>query len=134
MPKTIVDTAPTDATNDGGNFATMPKDISNVTFVFDITPNNHEDSNFATVKVETPGSVNDDLDSWYDHALSEIVARNAQLAGAEVSGVFIKFGSEHGQSGGEFYYAIDHDSTNIDSAPISTGHADITYSYGSLFS
>ncbi len=134
MPKTIVDSAPVDAVNDGGSFATMPKDISHVTFYFDVTPSDHEDSRFVFVKIDTPGSVNDDLDSWYDQALSAILSRNAGLATAEVAGVSIKFGSEHGGSGGEFYYAIDHDSTDVDSAPTSVGRVDVEYSYGSLFS
>ena len=38
MPKTTITEAPVDAVADGGHFATMPKDISHVTFYFDATP------------------------------------------------------------------------------------------------
>ena len=117
MPKTTITDPPVDAVNDGGSFATMPKDISHVTFYFDLTPHNHEDSDFFFAKIETPGSVNDDLDTWYDQALAQILAHNADLAGAENVGVAIKFGSDRSGAGGEFYYSLDHDSTNVDSAP-----------------
>lgn len=117
MPKITITDAPVDAVADGGSFPTMPKDISHVTFYFDLTPRNHEDSEFFFVKIETPGSVNDDLDTWFDAALVEILARNAQLSGAEIAGAAIKFGSERSGSGGEFYYSLDHDSTDVDSAP-----------------
>lgn len=143
MPKTLVTEPPVDAVSDGGNFATMPKDISHVTFYFDTTPDDHEDSEFFFVKIETPGSVNDDLDTWYQDALDQILARNTQLADAELTGVAIKFGSARGGTGGEFYYAIDGDSTDVDYAP--TGGlvagsefkaygGGVEYSYGSLFS
>jgi phage-related minor tail protein len=86
--------------------------------------------------------VNDDLDTWFDQALTEILARNAQLAGAELVGAAIKFGSGRSGSGGEFYYSLDHDSTNVDSAP--TGGivqareygsygGGVQYQYGDLF-
>ena len=140
MPKTTSTEAPVDAIADGGHFATMPKDISHVTFYFDLTPENHEDSAMFYVKIETPSSVNDDLDTWYDAALAEILARNGvALEGAEVNGVAIKFGSERGGSGGEFYYAIDGDSTDVDSPPGGftqarnfNGHG-VEYNYGDLF-
>jgi hypothetical protein len=143
MPKTIIEAQPVDQEIDGGSFATMPKDISHVTFYFDLTSNNGEDSEFFFVKVDTPGSVNDDLDVWYQHALDEILARNANLADAENLGVAIKFGSFKGQSGGEFYYATDGDSTDEDSCPTGAPvHAKEfasygggkEYSYGDLFS
>ncbi|HEX7884639.1 MAG TPA: hypothetical protein VF474_01560 [Phenylobacterium sp.] len=142
MPKTTITAAPVDAIDDGGSFATMPKDISHVTFYFDLTPGQGEDEEFFFVKVDTPGSVNDDLDTWYQDALSEILARNAQLADAHLVGAAIKFGSDKSGSGGEFYYSLDHDSTDVDSAP--TGglvHArefagyggGVEYQYGDLF-
>lgn len=143
MPKTTITEAPVDAVNDGGNFATMPKDISHVTFYFDLTPNKSEDDHFFFVKIETPGSVNDDLDTWYQDALAQILARNAQLAGAEVEGVAIKFGSGKTGSGGEFYYAIDGDSTDVDNAPtggvvsareFGSYDGGVEYKYGDLFS
>jgi hypothetical protein len=57
-----------------------------------------------------------------------------------VHGVAIKFGSWHSGSGGEFYYRIDGDSTDVDRAP--DGHLvqggefngnGVEYSYASLF-
>jgi len=117
MPKTTITDAPVDTVIDGGNFATMPKDISHVTFYFDLTPGDHEDSEFFFAKIDTPDAVNDDLDAWYQDALSEILARNAQLADAELTGVAIKFGSGRSGSGGEFYYSVDQDSTDVDSPP-----------------
>ncbi len=116
MPSTL-DTQPVDETIDGGHFATMPKDISHVTFYFDVTPDDGEDSEFFFVKIDTPSRVGDDLDTWYADALSEILALNAHLAGAENIGVAIKVGSFRAGSGGEFYYAIDGDSTDEDGAP-----------------
>ncbi|TAJ70373.1 MAG: hypothetical protein EPO51_17730 [Phenylobacterium sp.] len=143
MPKTTIIDSPVDAAIDGGNFATMPKDISHVTFYFDATPEDHEDSEFFFVKIETPDSVADDLDAWYQDALNEILARNTQLAAEDLAGVAIKFGSARGGTGGEFYYSIDGDSTDVDYAP--TGGlvqaseyksygGGAQYSYGDLFS
>lgn len=143
MPKTTITEAPVDAVSDGGNFATMPKDISHVTFYFDLTPDKGEDEEFFFVKIETPDAVNDDLDTWYQDALTAILARNAQLATAELEGVAIKFGSGRSGSGGEFYYSIDGDSTDVDSAPtgglvaareFASYGGGVEYSYGSLFS
>lgn len=114
MPKTTITDPPVDAEIDGGHFATMPKDISHVTFYFDATPDDHEDDEFFFVKIDTPESVSDDLDTWYEDALSAIIAQNANLADAELAGVAIKFGSGQSGSGGEFYYAIDGDSTDVD--------------------
>lgn len=142
MPKTTIVDQPVDTAIDGGSFATMPKDISHVTFYFDLTPGDHEDDDFFFAKIDTPDSVNDDLDTWYQGALSEIIARNPQLADAEVAGVAIKFGSAKSGSGGEFYYGIDGDSTDLDYAP--TGGlvaasqfkaygGGVEYSYGDLF-
>lgn len=127
MPKTIIETAPVDAVKDGGSFATMPKDISHVTFYFDLTPNDAEDNEFFFAKVETPDSVNDDLDTWYQQAVDAIVAQHPELAGAELVGAAIKFGSEHGRTGGEFYYSLDGDSTNVDYAP--TGYLVQAYEF-----
>lgn len=118
----------------------MPKDISHVTFYFNITPEGGEDTEFFFVKVDTPDAVNDDLDTWYDAALTEILSRNADvLAGAHLDGVAIKFGSAKGGTGGEFYYKIDGDSTDVDSPPVGFaqgrdlgGHG-TEYSYGDLF-
>jgi len=137
MPKTTITEAPVDAIADGGHFATMPKDISHVTFYFDATPDDHEDTEFTFVKVDTPDSVSDDLDNWYQDALAEIIARNPQLAEAHLDGVAIKFGSGRSGSGGEFYYSLDGDSTDVDSAPtggLVTGReVGVSYSYGDLF-
>jgi len=134
LPKTTITEAPVDAMADGGHFATMPKDISHVTFVFDETPENLEDRRFFFAKVETTDAVNDDLDTWYDAALAEILARNADLAEGSLLGVAIKFGSGKGGTGGEFFYAIDGDSTDIDDAPYGSNlRADVEYSYASLF-
>jgi hypothetical protein len=129
MPKTVITEAPVDAVADGGSFPTMPRDISHVTFYFDLTPDQGEDSAFFFVKVETPGYVNDDLDSWAADALAAIIARNPQLVDAEFEGAAIKFGSFRGQSGGEFYYSNDHDSTDQDNPP--TGGLVHAREYGS---
>lgn len=141
MPKIVYTEAPVDAVSDGGHFATMPKDISHVTFYFDLTPDDLEDSELFFVKIETPNAVSDDLDTWYDAALTEILARNATvLDGAQLDGVAIKFGSERGGSGGEFYYKIDGNSTDINSPPGGFTQArnfngnGAEYSYGDLFS
>lgn len=134
MSNTTITEAPVDALADGGHFATMPRDISHVTFVFDTTPNDLEDRRFFFAKIETTDAVNDDLDTWYDAALAEILARNADLADASVLGVAIKFGSGKSGTGGDFFYAIDGDSTDIDDAPYgSSNRADVEYSYSSLF-
>lgn len=142
MPKTTFDTQPVDQEIDGGHFATMPKDISHVTFYFDLTPDDGEDSEFFFVKIDTPDSVGDDLDAWHQQALDEIIARNANLADAENIGVAIKFGSFKGGSGGEFYYATDGDSTDEDSCPTGApiqardfagNGGGISYNYGDLF-
>ncbi|OHB28495.1 MAG: hypothetical protein A2790_15925 [Phenylobacterium sp. RIFCSPHIGHO2_01_FULL_69_31] len=117
MPKNIITDAPVDDEKDGGSFATMPKDISHVTFYFDLTPDDLEDDEFSFVKVETPDAVSDDLDAWYEDALAEILARNPELADGELVGAAIKFGSGKSGSGGEFYYDLDGDSTDFDSAP-----------------
>jgi hypothetical protein len=117
MPKTTITDPPVDDEINGGNFATMPKDISHVTFYFDLTPGDHEDDEFFFAKIDTPDSVSDDLDNWYQDALNAIIAKNPDLADAELTGVAIKFGSEKSGSGGEFYYSIDGDSTDVDHAP-----------------
>lgn len=142
MPQPYSFEAPTDETSDGGHFATMPKDISHVTFYFDTTPEDREDESFFFVKIETPESVEDDLDVWYEAALTEILARNADLAEAELAGVAIKFGSGQGGSGGEFYYRLDGDSTDVDN-PQTGGlvaardfkayDGGVEYQYGDLF-
>lgn len=139
MSKPTFNEAPVDAIADGGHFATMPRDISHVTFYFDLTPEEGEDDDFFYAKIETTDSVSDDLDTWYDAALNEILARNAEaLEGAEVAGVAIKFGSFRGASGGEFFYKIDGDSTDVDNVSGGSYARDndvnVTYSYGSLFS
>ncbi len=136
MPKNTITEAPVDALADGGHFATMPKDISHVTFYFDATPDDFEDSEFTFVKVETPDSVADDLDDWYEEAVAAILAENPQIEG-ELAGVAIKFGSDRSGSGGEFYYALDMDSTDVDFAPtggLVTGReVGVSYSYADLF-
>jgi len=140
MPKTTITEAPVDAIADGGHFATMPKDISHVTFYFDATPDDYEDSEFTFVKIDTPDSVSDDLDDWYQDALAEIIARNPHLAEDDLAGVAIKFGSGRSGSGGEFYYDLDGDSTDVDSAPTGglvtgreVGQNGASYSYEDLF-
>lgn len=136
MPKTTITEAPVDAVADGGHFATMPKDISHVTFYFDATPEDREDAEFTFVKVDTPDSVADDLDAWYEDALAAILAQNPQIEG-DLVGVAIKFGSGRSGSGGEFYYALDGDSTDVDSAPtgglVAGREVGVSYSYGDLF-
>lgn len=126
------------------HFPTAPKDLSHVTFYFDTTPDQGEDDGFFFVKIETPGSVDDDLDNWYDAALEAILARHPELEGAELVGAALKYGSGNGKSGGgEFFHAFDGDSTDEDYAP--TGglvHAreykfydgGAEYNYGDLFS
>lgn len=142
MPQTTITEPPVDAVKDGGSFATMPKDISHVTFYFDLSPDDHEDDEFFFVKIDTPDAVNDDLDTWYEDALNQILARNAQLADAELVGAAIKFGSGRSGSGGEFYYSLDGDSTDVDAAPtgglvqardFSGFGAGVEYRYGDLF-
>lgn len=140
MPKTTITEAPVDAIADGGHFATMPKDISHVTFYFDATPDDSEDTEFTFVKIDTPDSVSDDLDSWYQDALSAIIAQNPHLADVELDGVAIKFGSGRSGSGGEFYYSIDGDSTDVDFAPTGglvdgreVGQLGVAYRYEDLF-
>ncbi len=140
MPKPTITAPPVDAVADGGHFATMPKDISHVTFYFDVTPGDLEDNEFFYAKVETYDGVNDDLDTWYDAALAEILARNSsELQGAEVIGVAIKFGSERSGSGGEFFYSIDGDSTNVDYPPggyvqgRGFNGSGVEYQYGDIF-
>jgi len=140
MPKTTITEAPVDAVADGGHFATMPKDISHLTFYFDATPEDSEDTEFTFVKIDTPDSVSDDLDDWYQDALSAIIAQNPHLADVELDGVAIKFGSNRSGSGGEFYYSIDGDSTDVDFAPTGglvggreVGHFGVAYRYEDLF-
>ena len=140
MPKTTITEAPVDAVADGGHFATMPKDISHMTFYFDATPDDYEDTEFTFVKIDTPDSVSDDLDDWYQDALAEIIARNPHLAEGDLAGVAIKFGSGRSGSGGEFYYDLDGDSTDVDSAPTGglvtgreVGQNGASYSYEDLF-
>lgn len=140
MPKPTYTEAPVDGVADGGHFATMPKHIANVTFYFDLTPKSREDDDFFYVKVETQSSVNDDMDAWYDAALAEILARNTDtLAGAEVTGVAITFGNPRSGVGGEFFYRIDGDSTDVDTAPggfvQASDFADngVVYRYNDLF-
>lgn len=125
------------------HFPTAPKDLSHVTLYFDTTPEDGEDESFFFVKIETPGSVDDDLDNWLDAALDGILARHPELEGAELMGAALKYGSANGKSGGgEFYHALDGDSTDVDYAP--TGglvHAreykfydgGAEYNYGDLF-
>ncbi len=123
------------------HFPTTPKDISHVTFYFDVTPEDHEDDSFYFVKVETPDSVGDDLDAWYQAALDAMIAKDPALADYELVGAAIKYGSGR-SGGGEFYYALDNDPTDQDYAP--TGglvqgrefrsyEGGTTYNYNDLF-
>ncbi|MGA0606168.1 VCBS domain-containing protein [Phenylobacterium sp. VNQ135] len=129
---------PTPPTAD--NFPLAPKDLSHVTFYFDLTPQDQTDQAFFFAKVETPGAVNDDLDSWYHQAVDRIVALNPNLAQAELVGAAIKYGSPQ-SGGGEFYYGLDGD---LDQDAVPTGHliqgseyklyaGGVTYGYDSLF-
>lgn len=98
------------------HFPTAPKDLSHVTFYFDTTPEDGEDESFFFVKVETPTHVDDDLDNWYEAALEAMLAQHPELEGAELVGAALKYGS--GKSGGgEFFHALDGDSTDEDHAP-----------------
>lgn len=92
-------------------FATSAKDISHVTFYFDRTPQDYEDSAYYFFKVETPGSVNDDLDTWYQEAIAAVSLINPEVADYRFLGAAIKSGSH--KQGGEIYYAAD----GSDSAP-----------------
>ncbi|HVI30714.1 VCBS domain-containing protein [Phenylobacterium sp.] len=122
------------------HFPLAPKDLSHVTFYFDLTPQDRTDDAFFFAKVETPGHVNDDLDTWYDAAVDQIVALNPGLANAQLVGAAIKYGSVQ-SGGGEFYYALDG---NLDLDAVPTGHliqgseykayaGGVTYGYDELF-
>lgn len=122
------------------HFPLAPKDLSHVTFYFDLTPQDHTDQAFFFAKVETPGAVNDDLDTWYDQAVDQIAALNPGLAHAELVGAAIKYGSDQ-SGGGEFYYGLDG---NLDQDAVPTGHliqgseyklyaGGVTYGYDDLF-
>ena len=118
------------------HFAEAPRDISHVTFYFDTTPQDGEDDAFFFVKVETPDSVDDDLDHWYQAALEQIIARNPELADASLKGAAIKYGRE------EVCFRLDGNPYDEDSTP--TGglvqgrdyhryDGGVTYNYNDLF-
>ncbi|MCR5874107.1 cadherin-like domain-containing protein [Phenylobacterium sp. J426] len=122
------------------HFPLAPKDLSHVTFYFDLTAQDLTDQAFFFAKVETPGYVNDDLDVWYGQAVDQIVALNPLLAQARLVGAALKYGSAQ-SGGGEFYYALDGD---LDQDPVPTGHlvqgseyklyaGGVTYGYDDLF-
>lgn len=122
------------------HFPLAPKDLSHVTFYFDLTPQDLTDQAFFFAKVETPGHVDDDLDAWQAGALTEILARNPNLANAQLVGAALKYGSPQ-SGGGEFYYALDN---NLDQDAVPTGHlvqgseykayaGGVTYAYDDLF-
>lgn len=146
MPNTateIVTAAATEDESSADSFPTTPKDLSHVTLYFDLTPDDGEDSEFFFVKIETPDAVNDDFDTWYQDALDAIYVLNPELEQAVFKGAALKFGSDHGKSGGgEVYYANDF---NPDPNDAPTGglvqaqdyHSyggGVEYSYGDLFS
>ena len=121
-------------------FPTAPKDLSHVTFYFDRTPNDFEDSSFYFVKVETPGSVDDDLDHWYQQALDAIHADHPETAGYQFLGAAIKYGSVH-SGGGEFYYSATDGDIGADQPPTGSfvqgpelNGRGYEISYGELFS
>jgi hypothetical protein len=93
------------------HFPVTPKDISHVTLYFDVTPDDGEDDAFYFVKIETTDSVDDDLDHWYQAALEQVIARDAQLADAKFMGAAIKYGRE------EHYFSLDGKNGDEDSAP-----------------
>ena len=118
------------------HFAATAQDLSHVTFYFDTTPDDGEDDAFFFVKIETRSSVDDDLDHWYQDALNQILARNPDLAGAELKGVALKYGKE------EDFFRLDGNPNDHDTAP--TGglvqahefkryEGGVTYSYDQLF-
>jgi VCBS repeat-containing protein len=122
------------------HFPLAPKDLSHVTFYFDLTPQNLADEVFFFAKVETGTHVNDDLDTWQADAVAEILARNPNLANAQLVGAALKYGSPQ-SGGGEFYYALDN---NLDQDIVPTGRliqgseyklyaGGVTYSYDDLF-
>lgn len=118
------------------HFPTTPRDLSHVTFYFDTTPEDGEDESFFFVKIETPDAVDDDLDHWYQAALDQIIARNPELADAELKGAALKYGRE------ETFHRLDGKPDDEDGAP--TGglvqgsqykryDGGVTYSYDDLF-
>jgi len=118
------------------HFPTTPQDLSHVTLYFDTTPEDGEDDSFFFVKIETTDAVDDDLDHWLQAALDEIVARNPELADAELKGAALKYGRE------ETFYRLDGNPDDEDSAPtggLVQGHqykrydGGVTYSYDDLF-
>lgn len=93
------------------HFPELPKDLSHVTLYFDMTPDDFEDRAFYFVKIETPDSVDDDFDHWYQAALEQVVARDPNLADAQFVGAALKYGRE------EQYFALDGKNFDSDSAP-----------------
>lgn len=145
MPKPIAEIVTVSATEEPSfnSFPTAPKDLSHVTLYFDLTPQDFEDSEFYFVKIETPGFVDDDFDNWAQDALDAIYLLKPDLEQAAFRGAALKYGSDHGRSGGgEFYYANDGQ-PGADTPP--TGElvqardfkaygGGAEYSYGDLFS
>ena len=147
MPKPVhveeTVTVQSESENEEGNlFPTAPKDLSHVTFYFDATPDNFEDSKFFFVKIETPGHVDDDLDHWYSDALEQIAEINPAMADYRFLGAALKYGSVH-SGGGEFYYSADDGDLGVDDPP--TGFlvqgrdyknfvGGVSYDYDNLFS
>ena len=118
------------------HFATTAQDLSHVTFYFDTTPDDGEDDAFFFVKIETPDAVDDDLDHWYQAALDQIIARNPELADAELKGAALKYGRH------EDFFRLDGKPDDEDSAPtggLVQGHeykryeGGVTYNYDELF-
>ncbi len=118
------------------HFPTTPRDLSHVTFYFDLTPEDGEDRAFFFVKIETPDRVDDDLDHWYQAALDQIIARNPELGDASFTGAALKYGRE------EEFFRLDGNAFDQDTAP--TGRlvqgsqyknyeGGVTYSYDELF-
>ena len=102
----------------GDFFATAPKDISHVTFYFDRTPEDYEDSRYFFAKVETGDHVNDDLDTWYQQAIDAMALQNPNIGEYRFLGAAIKYGSGKNGNGGEFYYAADGSDCQPDESPL----------------
>lgn len=111
------ETTVTDLEATPDHFPTTPKDLSHVTLYFDLTPDKGEDEEFFFVKIETPDSVNDDFDTWYQDAVQAVTALNPELADATLIGAALKYGSGKSGNGGEFFYRLDGDPNDVDGAP-----------------
>lgn len=130
----IITTSETEAPD---HFPTTPKDISHVTLYFDLTPEDGEDEAFYFVKINTPDSVDDDFDHWYQAALDQVIARDPELADAKFMGAALKYGRV------EQFFALDgknYDEDNPATGELVQGkdfrdyEGGVEYRYGDLFS